>query len=72
MFKGNLFRIIMLVAIFTFGYIFATTFLGYNPANGLIDFNTIAYSETAQLATKFLLNLSIVTVLLLSFRKLSH
>ncbi|ONI45155.1 hypothetical protein AN641_04735 [Candidatus Epulonipiscioides gigas] len=72
MFKGNLFRVMIIFAVFTFGYIFATTFLGYNPANGLIDFNTIAYSETAQLTTKFLMHFSIVFVLLLSFRKLSH
>ncbi|WP_010167295.1 hypothetical protein [Candidatus Epulonipiscium viviparus] len=66
---GNAMRVLMLIGVFTFAYVFATVFLGFNPAGVTVD--ALARSEAAEMATKFVMNLSIMLVLLIGFRKLS-
>ncbi|WP_305768223.1 hypothetical protein [Candidatus Epulonipiscium viviparus] len=67
---GNMMRVLMLIGVFTFAYVFATVFLGFNPA-GVTVVDVLARSEAAEMATRFVMNLSIMLVLLIGFRKLS-
>ncbi|ONI47363.1 hypothetical protein AN643_04620 [Candidatus Epulonipiscioides saccharophilum] len=69
MFKGNLFRVMMIVAVFTFGYVVSTTFLGFNPEQGLVNMEAIINSEAMQMASELFINFSIMIVMLLGLRK---
>ncbi|ONI47364.1 hypothetical protein AN643_04625 [Candidatus Epulonipiscioides saccharophilum] len=69
MFKGNLFRVMMIIAVFTFGYVVSTTFLGFNPEQGLVNMEAIINSEAMQMASKLFINFSIMIVMLLGLRK---
>ncbi|OON97785.1 MAG: hypothetical protein ATN31_00035 [Candidatus Epulonipiscioides saccharophilum] len=69
MFKGNLFRVMMIVVVFTFGYVVSTTLLGFNPGQSLVNMEAIVNFEATQMASELFINFSIMIVMLLGLRK---